>query len=494
MTKQLVFGLVFLGLLAASARNSFAQGSTAAEMDATTFKIDSTRAMVEITYGIVYRTLNFSAEKVGFVAPIDARAEAWQAGKLVASQDIHQQVHFSGTRAELDSAAATKVVGVVTLPIAYGSTVVAKLLWKYKNSDGAAAVDSSLVREVLVPELYPDRLSLSPIELASNLEKATTEGNPLEKVGYIVTPNPSSIFGETYTKLYYYAELYLPASFITAGSSAQINAVIQDGVGHTLVNTTHGLNLIAQSMPVLGSLDIDGLPGDKYKLIITASRNGAVEAQTSKTFYYESGIQLSEEKTTSANSSGTNDDQSIYLNSDISRLSESELNERFEQASYIAKPDEVKAWKTIASPEEKRKYLYSFWRKRDKPNDTPLTFYHLYLKRTEESSKRFTHQKTVGWHSDMGRIYMTYGPDFRELTKSFSTEARPIIVWEYNDKTMLINPNNGEETGGVSYTVTLPHFVFIDRQGAGKFVLVHSNVVGETYEPNWYSADAKRTY
>lgn len=89
---------------------------------------------------------------------------------------------------------------------------------------------------------------------------------------------------------------------------------------------------------------------------------------------------------------------------------------------------------------------------------------------------------------------MTYGPDFRELTKSFSTEARPIIVWEYNDKTMLINPNNGEETGGVSYTVTLPHFVFIDRQGAGKFVLVHSNVVGETYEPNWYSADAKRTY
>jgi GWxTD domain-containing protein len=491
--RKYIFGLLVFASVTQFANGADAQ-SAGAEMDATAYKIDSTKAMVEIDYGIIYRTLAFSSDHGGWTAPIDARVEAWQSGKLIASQDIHQQVHFQGTKKQLDSSGALKAIGVVNLPIGYGPEIRVRLLWNYKKADGSLATDSSLVTTVSPPELYSDRLSFSSIELASNVEKATIEGNPFEKVGYIVTPNPSGVFGEAYTKLYYFAELYLPASFVIAGANAQINAVIQDGAGHTLANTSRSQELIAQSIPVLGSLDIDGLPTDSYKLIITASRNGAVEAQISKQFFYESGIMLTEEPATAAAVNGSTDEQSIYLNSEMSKMPESELEERFEQASYMAKPDEKKAWTTINTPDEKRKYLFNFWRKRDKPSEAALDAYRVYTARTAEAIKQYTHQKTPGWKTDMGRVFMMYGPYSREVLKTFSTEARPIKVWEYNDKSIRINPNGGEEMGGMTYTASLPHFVFIDRQGAGKYVLVHSNVVGETPEPGWYTREAKRTY
>ncbi len=495
--KHFVLGLFLTALLVsnhvpiAEAQETPAGG---AEMDATAFRLDSAKAMVEIDYGILYQTLSFSPDKGGWTAPINARAEAWQSGKLVASQEVQQQVHFTGTKHEFESAGATKVVGVANLPIGYGVPVHVVLLWRYKRKDGSIGTDSTLVRDVPVPELFTDRLSLSSIELASNLEKATTDGNPLEKVGYIVTPNPSSVFGEMYNKLFYYAELYLPASLVKAGTTAQITAVIQDGAGHTLVNTTRNQELIAQSIPVLGSLDVDGLPGDSYKLIISASRNGNEEARAAKTFYYESSIKLSEESAAAAAPTTPTDDQGIYLNADISKMSDNELNERFEQARYIASADDKKAWKTITDSEAKRKFFFNFWRKFDKPTDKPLDFYRIYAQRTEEANKRFTHQKTVGWKSDMGRIYMTYGPCDREFSKPFTTDALPSVVWEYTNMNMIVNSNLGEETGELKYTPSLPHFIFIDRQGAGKYVLIHSNVKGETSEPDWYTRDAKKTF
>ena len=60
-------------------------------------------------------------------------------------------------------------------------------------------------------------------------------------------------------------------------------------------------------------------------------------------------------------------------------------------------------------------------------------------------------------------------------------ETKPYIIWEYDH-----NPSISLMSGGQR-----AQFIFLDRQGQGDFVLVHSNVVGETY--NATGSVAKRS-
>src|SRR5438270_6668412 len=136
----------------------------------------------------------------------------------------------------------------------------------------------------------------------------------------------------------------------------------------------------------------------------------------------------------------------------------------------------------LSNLSDKQLFLYTFWRKQDALHHAPhpLDIYHEYLKRIDEVNKQFTYQKTPGWKTDMGRVYLTYGPPPQNGVEKhlFESAARPYIYWDYYNLDQNVRLSSGHQA----------HFVFLDRQGGGKFYLVESNVIGETSERNGYKS------
>jgi GWxTD domain-containing protein len=470
-----IFAVVVSTLFATAAKS---QGLL--EADAVSYRYDSTHAAVELYYGVLQRGLVFHQNGNNWDAKILAKAELWQNNKVVASKDIDQDVHYVGTKEHVDSLGADKLLGAAGFSASYGVPTTAVLIWHETKPDGRTVFDTILM-PVALPDNDPTHFAIGGVELASSIDKAGSEQNPFEKAGYILNPNPSAIYGENYTKLYYYTELYVPNNAIDPSQTAEIETRVIDPTGKAIVSSSQKQPLTAQTISVIEALDIDGLPGDSYKLEIDIKHEDAIVARTEKTFYYVSGMQLSEAPPSEGSEALSED--ALFSISDFSKLSEAEANERLEQTMYFAKDDDKDAAKKLKTLSEKQHFLFSFWRKQDAkiPGARPLTAYNLFLKRLAEANAQFSYQKTVGWKSSRGRIWIVYGPPKYIGGEQFNPETKPYITWEYDpDPTLRLT--SGQR----------PQFVFLDRQGGGNYFLVHSNVIGETSEPDWMTREAYR--
>src|SRR5207248_11040782 len=131
-----------------------------------------------------------------------------------------------------------------------------------------------------------------------------------------------------------------------------------------------------------------------------------------KQFFFDDGMKVSEEPNESPNAQAL-DEETIYTTSGIAAMAELEVQEKGDQAMYIAATAQQKSWKRLkessdaavnSSEKEKiaigeRKFLYAFWRAKDaeKGSRNPLTAYREYYKTVDEVNKKFTIMKTPGW-------------------------------------------------------------------------------------------------
>lgn len=128
-------------------------------------------------------------------------------------------------------------------------------------------------------------------------------------------------------------------------------------------------------------------------------------------------------------------------------------NEKVEQLRYIAKPDESRRLKKANSPEERKKAYREFWLKRDPtPGTEENELKDEYLARIEYAEDHFNHGD-LGWRSDRGRIYVTYGPPDEIDSHPFEAQTRAYEVWFYYGKNLK--------------------FIFIDRYGFGRYELLY---------------------
>jgi GWxTD domain-containing protein len=452
------------------------------EADAVCYRYDSTQAAVELYYGVLQRGLSFQHSGNSWDAKIVAKAEIWQNHGVIAKKDINQDIHYEGTKAHIDSLGANKLLGAAGFAVPYGPPSTAAFIWQ-ETTEGKAVFDTILI-PLILPDNDPSHFALGGLELASSLSKPEAgTSSPFEKAGYILNPNPSAIFGENYTKLYYYTELYIPKNLVDTSQNVEIITEVVDPSGKNMLTTTQKQSLSAQTISVIIALDIDGLPGDSYKLLVSVKHEDAIIARAEKTFYFVNGMKLSEEPPSESAQALSED--AIFALSDLSKLTEAEASDRVEQALYFAPETDRKAAKKLSNLSDKEHFLFSFWRRQDEnfPGQPPLTAYHQFLKRLDEANAKFSYQKTIGWKSDRGRVYIVYGPPPQHgiTVEEFDAEYKPYIIWDY-DAIPDLRLTSGSR----------PEFVFLDRQGGGNYVLVHSNVLGETSEPDWMTREAYR--
>lgn len=123
---------------------------------------------------------------------------------------------------------------------------------------------------------------------------------------------------------------------------------------------------------------------------------------------------------------------------------------RVEQLVYVATTEESRRLKR-AEPAERDSLWREFWRPRD---DVPATERNEreeeYFARVQHAEEKFRHGD-LGFRSDRGRVYVTYGPPDQVDARSFELDSPAYEIWYYYES-------------GRSFT-------FYDRYGTGQYVL-----------------------
>lgn len=128
------------------------------------------------------------------------------------------------------------------------------------------------------------------------------------------------------------------------------------------------------------------------------------------------------------------------------------LDEAIEQLEYVADGDEIDKMRQAKTQEEKLRLFNAFWAKVDPTPDTPENELMMeYYARIEFANQNFS-SYFPGWKTDMGRVYIKYGPpDFIER-QPFSIDSQPYEIWEYYQHNLRL--------------------IFVDTSGFGNYRLV----------------------
>jgi len=112
-------------------------------------------------------------------------------------------------------------------------------------------------------------------------------------------------------------------------------------------------------------------------------------------------------------------------------LAITDLDKAVEQMVYIASPEELDYLKEGKSYDEKLERFLNFWDKK-KPNsktiDNPILYE--YFRRVDYSNKHFK-GLGEGWRSDMGMIFITFGPPSSVERHPLDSNTKPYEIWDY---------------------------------------------------------------
>ncbi len=130
-----------------------------------------------------------------------------------------------------------------------------------------------------------------------------------------------------------------------------------------------------------------------------------------------------------------------------------DLDLAIEEARYIAKDNELDSLREAKTLEEKQRRFIAFWKKRDTNPNTPRNErMEEYYARVDYANRHFAHY-IDGWKTDMGMVYIIFGPPNSVDRHPYDMDAKPYEIWSYYD---------------------LNHqFIFVDETGFGDYRLIN---------------------
>lgn len=135
--------------------------------------------------------------------------------------------------------------------------------------------------------------------------------------------------------------------------------------------------------------------------------------------------------------------------------------------SYIISDEERKAFKKLATDDEREQFIGEFWRRRDPDPDTDENeFKEEYYERIAYANEHFA-SGIPGWKSDRGRIWIMYGkPDERETHPMGGSYERPSYEGGGNTSTYPFEIWFYRYLAGVGSGIEIE---FVDPTGSGEY-------------------------
>ncbi len=131
-----------------------------------------------------------------------------------------------------------------------------------------------------------------------------------------------------------------------------------------------------------------------------------------------------------------------------------DLDQAIEQMKYIASAKSIKGFKKASEKEKKEKFI-KFWEQQDPtPGTAENELMNEYYRRVRYSNENFS-GITEGWRTDMGMIFILFGPPNDIERHPFELDSKPYEIWYYLE---------------ISKS-----FIFIDESGFGDYRLSRQN-------------------
>ncbi len=335
---------------------------------------------------------------------------------------------------------------------------------------------------------YPkNQIAVSSVQLIDSYKKTTTQ-NVRSKNGYDLIPYLFDAIPENQNTITYYAEIYNAEKEFGKDSTYAISVVLESiKTGKKFEGIQKIKREKAKEISVeIGNLDISSLPQGGYYLVVEARNKNNILYSYSKTAFYRY-------------SSIDNNSQSIIpANAFVNIISKDEIDDNI----YCLIPIASEAQKTFiyknmktASVDEKKHFLYVFWRGINPEN--PNIEWQSYMKDVKIVNEKYSTKIKKGYETEMGRVYLQYGkPDIvidekfkstsgmrqssvvsqalNPLTGEFGQDAisyMPYQIWKYH------NTPYGEVNKG---------FIFYAPQNTlTEYFLLHSDAKGEPSDMYW---------
>ncbi|MEO8210924.1 MAG: GWxTD domain-containing protein [bacterium] len=319
----------------------------------------------------------------------------------------------------------------------------------------------SLEREIVITKNETGKIRISDIELSTLINKAQNDKSIFYKNTLDVIPNPSALFGMNLNELYYYFEIYgLTENNIS--ETFDLNYDVTNLNNEPLISYKKRVKRKAASKADYGKIKIDSLVRGSYllKVSVTDSLDNVKSFAEKKFFIFNNTAKTS-----------SSIDQNDFLTSEYATMSEKDVNDEYEKMIYIMSDNEYEKFELLSTLNDKRKYLFSFWKSKDlNPNSPILESKIKYFKRVDEANKMYKESFGKGWKTDRGRILIIYGkPDDIE-SHPLQTAKKSYEVWKYNSV----------QGGG--------ECVFIELQPmTGVYWIVSSTFRNELRNDNWES-------
>lgn len=315
-----------------------------------------------------------------------------------------------------------------------------------------------------------DQIQFSDFEFLDSYSKSE-EWKVNTKNGYDMVPYVGNFFGTNDSILTYYTEIYNADKQLGEGEKYLMMAYISPTDG-SKVNNNYVVRKKLEAKDVnvvLSKFNLKNLASGNYHFVIELINRNNEHLLAQKKFFQVSNQNIDYDKDIL--------DLVADGNSYIHDFSEDSITSLINTLFPIADANE-RAFLKYQLPEvdknEKEKFFLYFWNKRDRyaPENAWKTYYGEVLK----TNNSFGNKYTPGYATDMGRIYLQYGP------------PNTISDQEYES-------GGGRHEGAVPYQIW--HYYEIGKQRDGKFVfynphlipngyeLLHSNVVGEINNPHW---------
>ncbi|MDX6711630.1 MAG: hypothetical protein QOH96_2646 [Blastocatellia bacterium] len=140
--------------------------------------------------------------------------------------------------------------------------------------------------------------------------------------------------------------------------------------------------------------------------------------------------------------------------------------------AYIITDEERKAFKRLATDEEREQFIEAFWRRRDPDPDTEENEYReQYYERIAYANEHYT-SGIPGWKTDRGRIYITFGkPDEVESHPSGGNYERPSYEGGGSTSTYPFETWFYRYLAGVGSGIEIE---FVDPTGSGEYHIARS--------------------
>jgi GWxTD domain-containing protein len=322
-----------------------------------------------------------------------------------------------------------------------------------------ASEPSELVREfVIESDQGFSAFQFSDIHFIESIQKTDAQ-NDFTKNGFKIIPFPTGNYFRNQDTLRFYVEWYslsalLKEPYFVNFYISEVNSKV----------SIPGFNKVSKPQKpkdyeiFSGQFCIKELGSQIYVLHIELKKNdGSLIASTRQKFYID-------------NPNAALPSSYVNLYDQLYGYPEAELSTYIAALEYISTGTEKEVAQALRTFEEKKKYFYNFWLKRENDPQDPQKQWRSYYQRFTYASQHFKSASKQGWRTERGRVLLTYGvpDDLQDINGE--QDKVPYQIWVYNKL--------GSQQGVI--------FVFYDKDySSNEYPLLHSTLARETYNANW---------